>query len=248
MFRVDVCRGTDQAEREAGRRIKESIYWSMCGSRLEETVSTDVPSAVTLYPDMKGWEAPDLPQLDAVISPKSILDFAGRALIGQLPVFARTPEAYGWLSNLVRLCDKAANEYQAGRDASLDFAANMNVGKISPFFRAIDHLESCVNALHRALLHAERIKRYPSAPPMDRTEWRALHDATRRLKDVRDAIEHTEEKLTTGELPQGQPQYLWLRKDHLSMGGHSIGYAELAAWIRRVYQIMDSLLSATSDS
>lgn len=190
-------------------------------------------------------DPPNIPALDKAINQKAFLNLAVRNMIGQVPAFAESRSGQGWLTNLVRLCDKAAMEYDAGRLASLDYASNRHQGRISPYFRVIDHMESCVNALHRALLHAERIRGLKDPPPIDRTAWRALHEASSRLNDVRNAIEHTEQMLARGKLPEGQPVILAPGRDGVSIGSHHIRYAELARCISRLHQIMSALLEVS---
>lgn len=188
--------------------------------------------------NMTGWPVPTPPALDPSVFPKYILNIVLDQMAGSTPKVMQTRAGHGLFVNLVRLCDKAANEYDAARTACQDFADNLGTGRISPYFRASDHFENSINALHRALLHADKIRSARDLPDVDRTVWRSLRDATIRLNDIRDAIEHTEARLCDGAAPEGQPYFLRLEADHLTLDGVVITFAELARWIRQVHDVM----------
>lgn len=58
--------------------------------------------------------------------------------------------------NLVRLTDQGLREYEAARHELARWLATDN-NMIGPYFRAIDSLEQCIVATHRAMLMAEAI-------------------------------------------------------------------------------------------
>ena len=66
---------------------------------------------------------------------------------GPPPRIVTTTPAKPLFTNLVRLIDKAVHEYEAAREECLDFAVNWeNTPKLSPYCRAVDHFENCINA------------------------------------------------------------------------------------------------------
>ena len=199
---------------------------------------------VTLYPDMAGWPTPVVPELHGDVHDKSVLDMMLRLLIptGPPPGIVTTTPGKPLFTNLVRLTDKAVHEYEAARVQGLDFAANQesNTPTLSPYYRAIDHFENCINALHRALLFAEGIRKQRDVPEIDRTAWRALQHAQDRINGVRDAVEHNDERLRKGD-PEGLA-FLVLGDDALQVADKIITYPELAQWIHQTYRIMRQLL------
>lgn len=162
-------------------------------------------SAATVYPDTAGWPTPKLPALqhDDKIFGKGILNIVVRAMVGQLPAQSDR-KGYRGLLNLVRLTDKAINEYLAACEVCAEFEAHKNEGRISPFFRAIDHVESCINSVYRATRHAQRLRLRIETAELDRTDWRAIRNAETQLRKVRDTIEHTEEQLASGVITDEQ--------------------------------------------
>src|ERR1035438_8474399 len=114
---------------------------------------------VTVHPDVTGWPTPKLPALkhgDEIFG-RGILNIIVRAMVGQLPAQGDL-NGYRGLLNLVRLTDKAINEYSAAREECAEFEAYKHEGRVSPFFRAIDHIESCINSLYRATRHAQKLR------------------------------------------------------------------------------------------
>jgi hypothetical protein len=65
----------------------------------------------------------------------------------------------GLFMNFSRLTDKALREYDAAR-AELLFYVSPHDGplRITPYLRAIDHMENCVSAAHRAVLNAQALQ------------------------------------------------------------------------------------------
>ena len=197
---------------------------------------------VTVYPDVTGWPTPKLPDLkhDDEIFGRGILNIVVRAMVGQLPA-QDDLTGYRGLLNLVRLTDKAINEYSAARKECVEFEAHKYEGRISPFFRAIDHIESCINSTYRATRHARRLRSRIVTAELDRTDWRAIQNAETQLKDVRDTIEHTEEQVANGVITDDQLGLLWLNEKSLAIGSHEVTYANLAMWIERVHLVATAL-------
>jgi hypothetical protein len=61
-----------------------------------------------------------------------------------------------------------------------------------------------VTALHRAHLYVNAVRRIPDAPDT-KTPWKALQHARQRTNDLRNAIEHTEDKIRRHELIAKSP-------------------------------------------
>ena len=63
----------------------------------------------------------------------------------------------GLFMNFCRLTDKALREYDAARAELLLFVSNRGP-RINPYLRAVDHMENCVSAAHRAVLNAQALQ------------------------------------------------------------------------------------------
>lgn len=201
---------------------------------------------VSLYPDMNGWPVPIVPVLHREVHGKSLLDLMVSLMLVRRPEIVSDSPGRGLFNNLVRLTDKAVVEYDTARVACEEFAATVrNAPRVTDYFRAIDHFENCLNALHRALLHAEAIKSTATAPAFDRNQWRALASVRRRLTSFRDAIEHTDDRMKSHNEEQWTgPAFLVLTVDHLAIQNdhHIIKYRELGQWIHQVYRLMRALM------
>jgi len=98
----------------------------------------------------------------------------------------------GLFMNFSRLTDKALREYDAAR-AELLLYVSPHDGplRITPYLRAIDHMENCVSAAHRAVLNAQALQENK----IGRSAPRLTPRQKDRLAFLRNAIEHSDEKL-----------------------------------------------------
>jgi hypothetical protein len=64
----------------------------------------------------------------------------------------------GLFTNFSRLTDKALREYDAARVELLLYVSPHDGPRIGPYLRAIDHMENCVSAVHRAVLNARALR------------------------------------------------------------------------------------------
>ena len=98
----------------------------------------------------------------------------------------------GLFMNFSRLTDKALREYDAAR-AELLLYVSPHDGplRITPYLRAIDHMENCVSAAHRAVLNAQALQENK----IGRSAPRLTPRQEDRLAYLRNAIEHSDEKL-----------------------------------------------------
>ena len=190
-----------------------------------------------------------LPALDADVHAKSMLDlFVG--LIGQLPEVLDTAPGRRQFNNMLRLMDKTVNEYEMARQCceawirALDDATGVQVGQ---YLRAVEHMENCIGALHRTLLHLERISRQPAAPPIDRNARRALDYGLKRINDMRDCIEHFDEELLRVVDDQVYPP-MQLGDYTVAIGDDSIRYDDLARWILQTFRLVRTLLVEAEQS
>jgi hypothetical protein len=170
---------------------------------------------------------------------KLLINFAlGSVFSGIGP---RSSPARQLTSNLVRLTDKVVFEHEAAR---AELQRYLNRRSLSSFFRGQGHLETCVQSLHRALNFAEALRRRglqmtTGEPVIPRCrDVEVLSNPVRtRIKNFRDAIEHTDERLIKSGAPVGQVTALNPSEAGISLEGVSITYSELALWIRQLHGI-----------
>jgi len=139
--------------------------------------------------------------------------------------------------NLIRLTDRGLQRYAL---AQHEFAvwASTPAGHMSPYFRALDDLEDCVVVAHRALLMAAAMRRQRRHPRG--TSEMPAPSQMRALRDLRDAISHTDERLAAplGKRPSimpGQAYLLRPHEHHVELGGHRLTYKALATCLERCH-------------
>lgn len=95
--------------------------------------------------------------------------------------------------------------------------------------RAIEHLENCIDATYRAVLNAKALRN----KNIGRGAARLTDNQRANLKAVRDAIEHSDErllKLSKGPLrpwfQQGQPFSLFVTNTKISIGEHELTHRQ----------------------
>jgi len=195
-------------------------------------------------------EAPDrpprpvLPPLHSDIHNKSILDLRLNLWLGRGVEVLSVEPARRQFTNMIRLMDKTVIEYESAKDRCADWLRGLDgsgMPHLAAYYRAIDHMENCIGALHRTLLHLERIRQTPAASPVDRIGHKALRAAIGEINDMRDAIEHADERLLTVE--KGAPLPVpALRSDRMTVGPDSVAYVDLAQWIYQTFRLVRMLL------
>jgi hypothetical protein len=140
----------------------------------------------------------------------------------------------------VRLVEKAILEYQEARAKLLAFLAD---GTADYEYRAQDHYESCLQTLHRAIVFLDRLrqfgyKRGDGTPFIPRArELEVLRDTVKnQVRDMRDAVEHLDNDILDGRLPEDVRVGIHLRWDKASLGKLELQYADVARWIAQLHE------------
>lgn len=140
----------------------------------------------------------------------------------------------------VRLVEKAVLEYQESRTKLVAFFAD---GTADHEYRAQDHFESCVQSLHRAMEYLEHLRRFgykrgdgtPFIPKP--RELEVLRDSIRdQVRDMRDAVEHLDRDILEGRLGETVKVGIHLGWERASLGGLTLGYADVARWITQLHE------------
>jgi hypothetical protein len=99
-----------------------------------------------------------MPSVDHLSNKSSLNVLLDRALSGQLAGVPRDMTLIGLFTNFARLTDKALREYDAARAELLLYLEPSEGLRTSPYLRAIDHMENCIGAAHRAVLNATALR------------------------------------------------------------------------------------------
>jgi hypothetical protein len=183
-----------------------------------------------------------MPDVDGLSNKSSLNVLLDRVFSGLPAGLPPDRTLVGLFMNLARLSDKALREYDAARaEVQLYLAPHAGL-RTSPYLRAIDHMENCVSATHRAVLNAKALRdnRVGRAGPRltDRQE--------QRLAWVRNAIEHSDEKLLGKQkfkksppFDQIDPYSLRLANTSMVIGKDHLTYKELVSAMEKCHRTIE---------
>jgi hypothetical protein len=187
----------------------------------------------------QGLAMPALDDLAAINMLNVILE---RTLAG-VPAKVRIHPMTGVYVNVCRLTDKALREYQAARADLLGYLSSSGA---TPQYvlLAIDHLENCIDATYRAVLNAEALRANNiglGVPRLTTTQRECL-------KAVRDAVEHSDDRLLQRTNPtsrpwfqQGQSFSLAVSNTRVDIGKHRLTHKQLAAAITKCCRTIEKI-------
>ena len=149
----------------------------------------------------------------------------------------------GLFTNFSRLTDKALREYDAARAELLLYIAPHDGSlRTSPYLRAIDHMENCVSATHRAVLNARALQ----ANKIGRAAPRLTTRQEQRLAYVRNAVEHSDEKLlgvrkfkNSRSFGAADPYSLRLANTCMVIGTNVLTYKELVSAMTKCHKTIE---------
>lgn len=145
----------------------------------------------------------------------------------------------------VRLLDHALIEYELARTRLEEAQATRH---LSARLRTQAHLETCIWAMHRALSFLERLHTCgfylgDGTPLVPRSRGLEVirRDARDRIRNLRDAVEHVEKDVISGQTDPRGPITLKLEQTGVSLGGAEVTFVELARWLRQMYEVAERL-------
>lgn len=172
---------------------------------------------------------------------------------GGVPAPLKANHGYLWgYIHLTRLVDKAIREYSAAREASRrhgeqiaedwsTYTLEEHAGRPPYLLWASDHLESCVDATHRAVEAAKELR----AAGVGTQAPQPNPESARRVSEIRHAAQHADKRLIN---PSGlrsdrrafgpeDPYGISPGKHQLVIGAEEpLSYAELVALIENCYR------------
>lgn len=115
-------------------------------------------------------------------------------------------------------------------------------GEFDDYCRSQDHIESCIQSLHRAICYLERLRRLgfrqadgSSFIPKPR-EIEVLRDEVKdRVRNLRDACEHLDKDIIEGRLHVDGDIAIHLGWEGADLSGINILYSELGRWIEQIH-------------
>jgi hypothetical protein len=195
-------------------------------------------------------EMPDLSNLSGKLTIDYFLNYA----FGNTGLQMSGPGQAQFL-NFIRLVDKTLLEYEPARFDLQNYVNSDN--RTSLFMRCVDHMENCVDSLHRSFLHLdglrtsiyrERQRTNEPLPDIHRDELPKSSNR-RRIDNIRDAIQHMDDRISKGRAGADiAPIGLNVKSDSVELDHEEIYYAELALWIQQIYRVAEQLTNYTSSA
>ncbi|MFL6181190.1 MAG: hypothetical protein ACJ73J_02680 [Actinomycetes bacterium] len=199
-----------------------------------------MPRADHLSLTADGLKMPSVDHMSNRGSLNVVLDRRLSTIPGGLP---KSPMLVGLFTNFVRLTDKALREYDAARAELLSYLEHSEWLQTGHYLRAIDHMENCASAIHRAVLNSSALRQHKigrSGPQLtDRQETR--------LRELRNAIEHSDEKLlgkqyrNSPPFASREPYSLRLANTSMVIGGWVLTYRELVSVMTKMYRTIEAI-------
>lgn len=158
----------------------------------------------------------------------------------------------------MRLVEAAIVEYRLGSEALVRGWSDHNSLGLRAMHQSISHFESCISDMHRAIAAYRRLRNHRDRDPLSvylaDVKPAFISDSIAfRVRDMRDAIHHLEEKVVNGEITQGQPIALkpdgeeiphpsevgqtTKTFDRLVIGPHVLKFADIAVWLMEMSSV-----------
>lgn len=137
--------------------------------------------------------------------------------------------------NAIRLTDKALGEWELARQKLREYAdreSNTTTANIR-FFHSINHFENSINAMHRACILLDHLKREPDVPLSKNDLLRPVE--VRRIGMLRHASEHIDDFVRSGEVPPEADLFIRPWCEGLTFVGDRLEYATLSRWLRKLH-------------
>lgn len=138
--------------------------------------------------------------------------------------------------NLVRLTDAALREYEGARSSLATYGAHAYEGRISSYYRALDHFETCVDVTHRGILNAAALVSGAGLRlqmPTDRQRTQ--------LRKFRNTVQHLDERLVEGKRRADVAVMLVPLRSRMVVGRDELPYRDLASCITKLYRDIESV-------
>jgi hypothetical protein len=139
--------------------------------------------------------------------------------------------------NLARLADKAASEYRAAStclDAFLETQGVASIEGHTLLLRATSFLENCVDTVARG----EKCCSIPAFEAMTAPAYQqTLKKLHRGVRDLRDSIQHADERITKGQITVGDPLFPAMTTDALYFAGEYVFYGEIASLVMHLWYL-----------
>lgn len=177
-----------------------------------------------------------MPSLAHLAATASLDLYFERTIIGMPAKLRNNQTAGGLFVNLCRLTDKALREYEAARNLLNQYRSASGQPVVNP--QAIDHMENCVEATHRAVLSAKGLRDDIGL------RIKSLAVTTKQVDDLRllrNRLIHIDEKLVQSRIRPGQHFSLMLTEKRIEISDRNLTYQQLANAITKCHRTIEKI-------
>lgn len=153
----------------------------------------------------------------------------------------------------IRLIDKAVDEYMEARALILKQIAEgqRNIeemtqnGRYIYMFKFVDHMENCISSVRRILRFLIILKGNQDGLVFSRTIKNHIGSLTASIIDVRNTIEHMDERIQNDVIQENQPVMLKITdtQDGIMIAGQSLKFSTLSTLIRKLHALGQSMVA-----
>lgn len=175
-------------------------------------------------------EMPDLSELSSASSIDSALNrmFSGGG--------SKDPVSHALQINFNRMVDMLVENYEAARRYQTIASTRDGSVPLHALITAIGLFENCITTALRAISFARRLKNHTRGRMISKQS--VLSDSVGdRIRELRNAIEHLDRDLASGNWVKWHAYCLIPKEDHIILGEQRIDYLELAGWITQLHGI-----------
>ncbi len=147
----------------------------------------------------------------------------------------------------IRLLDKSVDEYNEAREL---IVAQIAEGQRSSaemtkdgmhiyMFKFVDHMENCISSVRRILRFLDIIKGNQDGLTFSRTVRKHIESLTSSIVDVRNTLEHMDEKIQNDVIQENEPVMLKIldTQDGITIASQSLKFSDLSALIKKLHEI-----------
>ncbi|MCG2722285.1 MAG: hypothetical protein L6290_09770 [Thermodesulfovibrionales bacterium] len=151
-------------------------------------------------------------------------------------------EAYALTMNFIRLVDLTIQEYENGRNILEKFISSKSNSLATPWMIVVasGHFEICISSLKRVINYLKSLRGHPKVPHslkdmLPRKLKVLTGNVEKRITNIRDAVEHLENRIQKGDITHGQSLCMIPIEDGLELGRHRLSFTDLAVWLTEAH-------------
>lgn len=151
----------------------------------------------------------------------------------------------------IRMLDKAVDEYKEARELIVaqiaegqrntdEMARN---GRYIYMFKFVDHMENCISTVRRILRFLDILKSNQDGLGFSRIVRKHIESLTTPIIDVRNIIEHMDEKIQNDIIQENEPVMLKITdtQDGIMIAGQSLKFSTLSTLIKKLHTLGQSM-------